>query len=97
MNVRFLDPVKLEIAEAIDFYEQRQPGLGKKKLAEAVQQTLSRITADPTSYERVSKTIHRLRVSEFPYAFIYSVEPDEILVIAFMQLNRRPGYWKDRI
>jgi len=30
----------------------------------------------------------------FPYGVIYSIEQDEILILAAMHLRRHPDYWK---
>ena len=32
----------------------------------------------------------------FPYAVLYSIEPDYILVVAVMHCRREPGYWRNR-
>jgi hypothetical protein len=40
--------------------------------------------------------IRWLLLEKFPYALIYRVRGDAVTVGAVMQLNRRPGYWKDR-
>jgi len=36
-------------------------------------------------------------VNRFPYGVIYHVSKEEIIIVAVMQLNRDPGYWKKRI
>jgi hypothetical protein len=41
--------------------------------------------------------IRRYLVRVFPYAILYSVEDDYVLIIAVMHLSREPGYWKDRL
>ena len=33
----------------------------------------------------------------FPYGVIYQIIEDEVIIIAIMQLNREPDYWKKRI
>ena len=35
--------------------------------------------------------------SFFPYAVLYSTEPQYILILAVMHHRREPGYWRDRI
>ncbi|MEX2436959.1 MAG: type II toxin-antitoxin system RelE/ParE family toxin, partial [Candidatus Paceibacterota bacterium] len=32
-----------------------------------------------------------------PYGIIYLIEADEIIILAIMNLRRKPGYWKSRI
>lgn len=33
----------------------------------------------------------------FPYAVLYSIEDDFILIVAVMHCSREPGYWKTRV
>lgn len=32
----------------------------------------------------------------FPYAILYSIEADYVLIMAVMHCHREPGYWKNR-
>jgi len=44
----------------------------------------------------LSKHTRRCLVHRFPYGVIYQVTGEVILIIAVMQLNRKPGYWRGR-
>ena len=35
----------------------------------------------------------RMEFLKFPYAIIYSIEPDHIRIIAVAHNKRKPGYW----
>ncbi len=35
-------------------------------------------------------------VRRFPFAILYRVEPERIVVVAVMHLRREPGYWRRR-
>jgi hypothetical protein len=39
----------------------------------------------------VDKTFHRCLVKQFPYALIYTVEDQVLIIIAVMNLHKRPG------
>jgi len=67
------------------------------ELAKEVEVVIQRILADPTSYERVSDEIFTLRTKRFPYAVFYTLEVEDIVILAVMHLRRKPGYWKDRL
>jgi len=41
--------------------------------------------------------IRKRPVHRFPYAVLYRVDPDEIVVVAVMHQRRRPDYWRSRI
>jgi len=41
--------------------------------------------------------IRRVLLQRFPFAVVYQVEPELILIVAVAHQRRRPGYWRDRI
>jgi toxin ParE1/3/4 len=89
-----------EIADAMDWYEARDAGLGAALLAE-VDAVLRRLESGelrgigvPGVREELS--IRRVLLSRFPYVAIFVVA-DAVHVIAFAHQKRRVGYWKDRL
>jgi hypothetical protein len=46
--------------------------------------------------QRFAKEI-RGRARVFPYAVLYSIEDDYILIVAIAHGKRRPGYWRHRL
>jgi len=46
--------------------------------------------ADKPKYEKMSD-------KRFPYGVIYQIAEGWIIIIAIMQMNRKPDYWKERI
>jgi hypothetical protein len=96
VNYRFLTPAQVELAEAVDFYEDAVPGLGLEFLDE-VEKTISRIKLHPEAWNPISGNQRRCRMRRFPYGLIYSVESGEIIVSALMHFRRHPDSWKDRI
>ncbi|EKD90013.1 MAG: hypothetical protein ACD_32C00090G0002, partial [uncultured bacterium] len=45
----------------------------------------------------LSKNTRRCILFRFPYGVIYQILKDKIIIIAIMQLNKKPMYWKNRI
>ena len=46
----------------------------------------------------LAEGIRRYRLSRFPYGLIYTINNDDILVLAVAHLHRlRPDYWRDRL
>ena len=79
------------------FYESRQRGLGSR-LWNSIDEAISRIENDPTSYEFVESNIHRCPVKKFPYSVYYLVpSDDQVVVFAIAHHKRRFGYWKHRV
>ena len=96
MKAFFLEDAKIEYEDAIAYYDRQRLGLGKE-FSEEIEKTIERISTDPTSWEKVTKTIHRCRTRKYPYGLLYEVQGEQIVVVAVMHLRRKPGYWKDRI
>ena len=96
MRIRFLDTARIELDEAVAYYQQEVPGFGDEFLAEVLQ-TLDRIGRLPLAWAPCSKRTRRCLTRRFPYGIVYQIRNDGILVIAIANLHRRPEYWKDRI
>lgn len=94
MNVVLGDAAKIEIENAIEWYELQQEGLGKR-FALAFHSSVSVIRGFPSLNSELAKNIRRAIVKEFPYGIIYSVKSDFIEIIAVAHLHRRPMYWDD--
>jgi plasmid stabilization system protein ParE len=93
--VRFLRPAELEMLDAARYYELQAPGLGDDfldKIASAVQD----IGEHPERWPVIRSNIRRRRIHRFPYALLYLVDPEEVVVQATMHLHRRPDYWLNR-
>lgn len=40
--------------------------------------------------------VRRLPLRRFPYSIVYSIDGDDIRVLAVAHQRRKPGFWKDR-
>jgi plasmid stabilization system protein ParE len=95
MNVHFLEPAEKELAKAKLDYEQQRPGLGEE-FEQEVKDTIQRIADFPNAWTQLSPNTRRCRTKRFPYGVVYSVEENDLIIVAIMHLSRKPGYWKDR-
>jgi len=95
MNYAFHPEAKVELNEAVDYYNSCQADLGFD-FAREVYGAIQNILAYPEAWTPLSKNTRRCLVHRFPYGVIYQITAGGILIVAVMQLNRRPGYWKDR-
>jgi plasmid stabilization system protein ParE len=86
----------LEYQEATLFYAERSSSSAHRFVA-AIEDAISRIVASPFAWRIVDDDIRRCLVQRFPYAVLYTVEADYILIVAVMHGHREPGYWKRRI
>jgi plasmid stabilization system protein ParE len=84
-----------ELLEAVRFYEDRAPGLGKDLLQD-FQRAVDRIRDNPESGVKMGQLVRRLLLRRFPFSILYRTSGDELRVLALMHHRRRPGYWKGR-
>ena len=92
----FLEPAQDEFLEAVAYSNKQRTGLGAE-FAEEVYRTIGRILRNPATWAKFSRRTRRCRTKRFPYAVIYQIKSDMILIVAVMHLSRRPGYWRDRL
>ena len=95
MNYSFHPSAETELNEAIDYYNKCQDGLGLEFAKEAYS-SIQNILAFPQAWTPLSENTRRCLINRFPYSIIYQVADNQIFIIALMQLNRRPEYWKKR-
>ena len=96
MKVDFLQTAADEFAEAIAYYTLQSEGLGLEFAVE-VKRGLSRILQYPAAWTPLSKRTRRCRLNRFPYALLYQIRPDLILVVAIQNLHKHPDSWKSRL
>jgi len=92
---RFLPEAEAEFAEAAEFYEAAEPGLGLA-FAREVERTVDRICAFPEAGAPLGTVVRRAIVSNFPFLVVYRIGSWEIVIAAVAHQRRRPGYWRRR-
>lgn len=85
-----------ELDAAIQYYEQRSPGLGID-LRRKVEAGIHRIQAAPSRFMSFSKNTRRLLLRRFPYKIVFIELRENILIVAIAHGKRRPGYRHGRI
>jgi len=95
MKISFLEEAKIELDQAIEYYDFQSAGLGQQFLQEVLS-TLDRISNFPKAWHPLSQNTKRCQTARFPYGLIYSALEDEILIISVSNLHREPNHWKDR-
>ena len=95
MPVRFLSPAEWEMVQAAGYYQSKVPVLGFEFLSE-VQRVVKGIEAHPEAAPKVQGEIRRRILRRFPYAVLYQIDPEEIVILAVMHLRRHPDFWHGR-
>ena len=90
--------VENDLQESIDWYNEKQPGLGARFLNE-VKKQLHYIKRNPHAIVIRYDIIRCSKVKTFPYLIHYTIEEDikTIKVIAVFNTNRNPSIWVERI
>jgi toxin ParE1/3/4 len=96
MTYDFHPEARLEYREAAAFYESCRRGLGAAFSIE-VEATIQRILETPERWRHIEQDVRTCRTHTFPYAVLYTVEANSILIVALMHLRREPGYWRSRL
>ncbi|MFW8564836.1 type II toxin-antitoxin system RelE/ParE family toxin [Orrella sp. 11846] len=92
-SLKVLSEAKQDLAEALDWYEARQSGLGRRFLAE-ISSCLERIR--PMMYAKVRSETRRAVVNRFPFAVFYYIDANEVVVLAVLHMSRDPQRWMQR-
>jgi plasmid stabilization system protein ParE len=87
-----------EFLAACVHYAEISPELGRT-FHDSIEASLERILSGPRVWPVIEDGVRRFVVRRFPYGIYYSLLDDDsvVLVVAVMDLRRRPGYWRHRI
>ena len=95
MRVIFSEYAKLELEDAMRFYEFQFEGLGQRFKHE-VKKAIDRICQYPQAWSVERGEVRKCLLHKFPYKLLYSVESDHIFIIAVAHQHRKPDYWTER-
>ena len=96
MKYKFPPHALAEYREAALWYANRERPLAENFIT-AIEDAIDRIVETPTRWRIIDEDVRRCLVHVFPYAILYTVETDFILIVAVMHFSREPGYWQDRL
>jgi plasmid stabilization system protein ParE len=96
MRYAFHPEARREYLDAIAFYQRRQTALAASFTRE-IEAVIEQICTAPDRWRLFEQDIRRCISRRFPYAVLYSVEAEYVLIIAVMHCSREPDYWKHRI
>ena len=97
MNFRFHPEALAEFHEAALSCATIRPALGLDFTAR-VETAIRNIVDAPRMYAILEQDVRRCVITRvFPYAVLYTIENDFILIVAIMHSHRKPGYWRHRM
>jgi plasmid stabilization system protein ParE len=84
-----------EIAEAAEWYARRNP-TAREVFPAAIDEALAAIENNPLQYQVVRGVVRRALVKRFPYALLYSISEDQVVVTVCFHTSRDPKRWQAR-
>ena len=91
-SVHYEPEAELDIAQALQWYEQQEFGLGHRLLY-AIEAAELVIVANPYLQAVKYKDIRWAHVKKFPFALHYFIEQDVVRVIGCIHFSRDPKIW----
>jgi len=95
MKYKFHPLAIKELEDSIDYYKNLSLTLGLEFLEE-FHSSIQRILKFTFAWTKLTKTCRRCILNRFPYGIIYTMEENLIIIVAVMQLNKKPNYWEKR-
>ena len=94
-RLRLRVQAEIDIDEAVGWYESERPGLGIEFIRH-LNLLLDRVLEQPYQFPVVDQEVRRGLLSRFPYGVFFTVNDDEVLVLAVVHLHRHPDTWERR-
>ena len=96
LSVVFRPQAEDEVNAARQWYEAHKTALGAK-FADALDDVVSRIAANPSAFPLVHGEIRRAVMRQFPYGLYFRIHIQTIVVIAVTHGRRHPSQWQSRV
>ncbi|SDB85567.1 type II toxin-antitoxin system RelE/ParE family toxin [Williamwhitmania taraxaci] len=97
-TVVILPKAKDDIRQAALWYNEKQPGLGKRFVFQ-IRQKVEHIRQHPMAFSKRYEDVRLAVMNIFPFTIHYSVDDrvKTVLIIAVMHTSRDPKNWDRRI
>lgn len=95
MNIRLSSDALVDLEDGFNFYRQQAPGLGSYFIA--------CLTADIEALayyggiHQVAHGFHRALSRRFPFCIYYTIEADDLTVVAVLDARRHPLWTRQRL
>jgi hypothetical protein len=95
MKLVILPQASAELADAVEYYEGEQAGLGERLWLE-VENNLHWIAGNATIPRLRHGDYRRVNLKVFPYYIAYALRSEAVVVLAIANAYREPEYWIGR-
>ena len=83
---------EIELKEAYQWYEEREPGLGREFIR-CVEASIQLIRRHPEIFPVTHKNIRQAVIRRFPYSIFYFSTNNTITVLSVFHASRQPRLW----
>jgi plasmid stabilization system protein ParE len=97
MTIRIRSHAELEYSEALAYYIDEHTPQSAERFEREIDLALEAILQNPQLYSLIDFNVRAKSLKHFPYSILYSIEGEEIVVLAIAHQKRKPGYWRDRL
>src|SRR5438876_6766812 len=88
-------PANLDYSEAIAWYKENQPGRARE-FETGLENLFGRIKEHPEHFPEIAPTVRKALLRGFKYKIYFTVERDEIGVLAIYHPSRNPDALRER-
>ena len=88
-------PANLDYAAAVDYFEKKQPRLGRE-FEQALEQLFEQIKGSPERFPQIALNVRKAILRRFKYKICFTVEGDEIAILAIYHPSRDPDALRKR-
>ncbi|HSE25537.1 MAG TPA: type II toxin-antitoxin system RelE/ParE family toxin [Pyrinomonadaceae bacterium] len=96
MRIEFHPEALDEYLQAALWYANREPTIAEQFIS-SIEEAIKQVSESPSRWRLIDEDVRRCLAHVFPYAILYTIENDFILVVAVMHCSREPDYWKLRM
>jgi toxin ParE1/3/4 len=89
------DQAELDLLETRDWYDRQRFGLGDDFMF-AVDACFAQIECAPEAFVFSHERVRRALLKKFPYAVLFRVSEDEILIVGCLHTSRDRTSWEER-
>jgi plasmid stabilization system protein ParE len=94
-NLKFLALAQNELDDIYESLEHQKKNQGHRFIEE-IEKMLKLVKAYPTVWSKTSSNTQKCFLNGFPYAIIYQYVDNNIIVVAIMNLHKKPIHWASK-
>jgi plasmid stabilization system protein ParE len=94
-DLNFLALAQNELDDIFESLEHQKKNQGYRFIAE-IEKMLKLIKTYPAVWRKTSSNTHKCFLNGFPYAIIYQYDDASIMVVAIMNLHKKPIHWASK-